>query len=328
MKEKSESKQICQFISANTYIIFACFLPDLMPHSIAVNALKYDTSNAVGITKMTNEMLSNFNEIYNCVYTEAGHSADLKTLVKEEQVVQLQNLRIISLPTFKDQKMKCTDQQGKEYLYLGYINGTFFLDKKFSVEDPHFYLHNFWGKDTWYIDAVGKFYPCPKEGVDEPNAVFHSIGTMTIMKVLKNFQFADSWPSMLLSDDGAPIKSSLIHEFERRYMHLSDNLQWISLLEGSSGVHTNLRDDKITLRRSSTSKSYKATGIWVVTKNQWYGSFDGPVDHWQDFFEDFFPTKMPFSGFEIEKLGKALPQIISGGLEVSFTREIDLTGSM
>ena len=294
------------------------FIPgEAIPHSITVNSLKYDTSNAVGITKMTNDLLGKrSDQIFNCVYSEAGHSEDLKTLVNEGQVTQLQNLRIISLPTFKDQKMKCTDQQGKEYLYLGYINGTFLLNKQFSVEDPHFYLRKFSGHD-WTIDAVGKFYPCLKEEVDEPNAVFYAVGSHTIMKVIKNFQFSASWPQTSMTDHGTSNQNSLIHEIQRKYLHISETMEWFSIFERSLGVHTNVRDNKMELRWSPTSRSHKAKVDWVINKNEWLVHFDVQGDQWQEFTEDFFPKIMPYSGFEIEKLGKALPYIIYGDLEVS-----------
>ena len=270
------------------------------------------------ITEMTNEFIGKrVGKRFDCVYSEAGYSTFLKTLLKEDDVIQLQNLAITNLPNNKDQKVKCTDKtNGGEYLYLGYINGTFSLDKQFNVKDPHFYLHQNWGK-TYNIDAVGKFYPCSKEAIDEDNAFFHSTNSkITILKVLKNIQFGASWPQTSMSDHGNPIKHSWIHAVEY-YMRLSDNQEWITLLEGPSKVNTNLRDKELTFRWNSTSRPHKARGTWVIQRNEWQVEFNVPGSQWRPFFEDFFPRKMPLQGFEIEKLGKALPSIISGGLEVS-----------
>lgn len=103
------------------------------------------------------------------------------------------------------------------------------------------------------------------------------------------------------------------------YIHLSisDKQQWITLLDGPSKVNTNFRDEEVTFRWNSTSRPHKVRGLWVIQRNEWHVEFIASGDDWRPFFEDFFPSKMPMQGFEIEKLGKALPSIIHGDLKVS-----------
>ena len=264
---------------------------------------------------MTNQLLAKTSSSkFKCVYSKEGYSSFLKTLLKEGDIDQLQNLHITGLPNQKDQKVKCSGSSGVEYLYLGYINGTFSLDKQYSIEDPHFYVHNTWGH-KYNIDAVGKFYPCTKAEIDEGNAVIHSSPFTTILKVVKNIQFGATWPQSVMSDHGNPIKDSWIHAIEY-YMHLSDNQFWNTLLRGNN-VETHFRDEGLTFRWNSTSRPHKAVGAWNIKRHEWDVEFTVPGDQWRPFFEDFFPNRIPRQQFQIEKLGKALPSIISGDLVVS-----------
>lgn len=265
---------------------------------------------------MTNELFGKtLLKDFNCVYSEEGYSTFLTTLLKEDDVTQLQNLTITGLPTFKNQKVKCVDEVlGDSYLYLGYIKGTFSLDEQFNVKDPHFYLHQNWGTN-YNIDAVGKFYPCSKEGIDKENAVLQSTGYSTVLNVVKNIQFGASWPQTSMSDHGNPIEHSWIHVIQS-HIHFSNNKEWITFLEGPLNVDTKIHDRELIFRLNSNSRPHKARGYWNIKRNGWEAQFSFSSSQWRPIIKDFFPKKMPMQGFEIEKLGKALPSIISGDLTV------------
>ena len=286
--------------------------------SISAKSLK-SNMDITAITKLTNDYLGkSIGKVFECIESEAGHSAFFKNLLKEDDVVQMQNLAITNLPNFKDQKVKCTtvDVENRDvYVYLGSAIGTYHLDKEFSIKDPHFYVLQ---RHTHYnIDAIGKFYPCPKEGKDENNAVFHSLKGKTIVKVQKNIQFRPWWGEKTLDDNEDPISDYWIHAIDP-LVHMSDETTWITILEGPTKFHTNVLDNNMTLRKNPGSRPHNATGLWVVEKNEWNVKFNiGNLKQWRPFVEDFFPKRMPMQGFEIEKLGRALPTIIDGDLKVS-----------
>lgn len=267
-------------------------------------------------TKLIGDHIHHHHSNFDCVHSKMGHSSFLKTLLKEEDVVQLKNLAITSLPNHKDLKVMCTDPVfGDRFFYLGSLDGTYSFDKQFNIKDPHFFLHNKYGK-KFNIDAVGKFYPCSNEGIDEENAILQTIGSSTVLKVLKNIQFGASWPQTSMSDHGNPIGNSWIYEIEKN-MNFSEHKEWITTFEGPSKVKTDLRDDDLVFRLNSNSKPHRVRGHWIIQRNKWEVTFSLLGSHWRRFVRDFFPRKMPLQGFEIEKLGKALPRIIYEDLWVS-----------
>ena len=297
---------------------FVLFIVEVTPTIIAVNKLKQHQHTTVEIGKMIDEFLHFFKEEshFTCSYSNQGEGF-FKGLKKENQVIQLNNLILTSLPTYKNSKMIfCTDHHGHNMVYLGSTNGTLLVDQHYSVKDPQFFVHNNWGSYEWYVDAVGKFYPCQKEGKDEPNAVYSATGKTTVLRVTKNIQFSPSWPHIFMADHGENLADSWMSVIENNFMHMSNKLHWNSLLKGNS-FHTNVRDNDMILQFNSTSRRHKVSTDWVVNRHSWEADIQIHNDQWRPFVEDFFPDKMIFVGFEIKKLGQALPHVIDGNLKVS-----------
>ncbi|XP_066933454.1 uncharacterized protein [Clytia hemisphaerica] len=151
---------------------------------------------------------------YVCTQNEDGFEIDrFKDTLNS--IPKLNYLDIKGISSIFKPKVKCnrghkivTGPQEYTFYYLGQYKGTWQLQTKYSLQDPHFYLyieqHTYApkGHQQWYIGATGKYYPCQEEALGPENARAAASSQGTRIDVLKNVQFQPSWIHKYMSKSG------------------------------------------------------------------------------------------------------------------------------
>ena len=198
---------------------------------------------------------------YVCQQSEEGFEID-RFKDSLNSIPRLNYLDVTGISSTFKPKVKCdrghapaTGPQEYTFYYLGQYKGTWQLQTKYSLQDPHFFLyieqHTYApkGHQQWYIGATGKYYPCLQEALTSDNARAVASNQGTRIDVLEYVQFQPSWIHKYMSQSG---------EFDGANK-VTQDIEKVSKMPGKGYHYTIQVNEKDDYTKSLALVSYNPT---------------------------------------------------------------------